>query len=95
MNSQGVLNVPSSSWWLDTPAGQWHLFEYHVNQAEGIVELWINGRLVLSRVGLDLGDVPWSHFELGSNQYDVAHGGYTDYDDIAVSTDGRIGPFNR
>jgi len=80
---------------LDTPAGQWHLFEYHVNQSKGIVELWINGTLVLNRSGLDLGDVPWSYFELGSNQYDVANGGHTDYDDIAVSTDGRIGPFKR
>jgi len=95
LNSRGVLNVPSSSWWLDTPAGQWHLFEYHVNQAEGVVELWINGTRVLSRGGLDLGNVPWNHFALGENQADVAHGGYTDYDDIAVSTDGRIGPFIR
>jgi hypothetical protein len=95
LNSRGVLNVPSSSWWLDTPAGQWHLFEYHVNQAEGFVELWINGKLVLSRGGLNLGNFPWSHFELGSNQHNVSHGGYTDYDDVAVSTVGRIGPFKR
>jgi hypothetical protein len=91
LNSRGVLNVRSSSTWADTPAGQWHMFEYHVQQAEGIVEVWVNGVQVLSRRGLNLGNVPWSHFGLGSNQHNVLTGGYTDYDDIAVSTVGRIG----
>jgi hypothetical protein len=34
----------------------------------------------------------WSYFALGENQCCVATGGYMDYDDIAVSTTGRIGP---
>jgi len=91
----GRLNIPSIARWSETPPGSWNLFEYHVDQSEGLVELWLNGTLVLSRGGLDLGNVPWAYFSLGSNQYDVANGGYTDYDDIAVSTDGRIGPFKR
>ena len=90
--STGSVNIPSSANWADTPAGQWHLFEYHVRQDGGVVEMWMNGEQVLSRTGVDLGTSPWGYFALGENQCCVATGGYVDYDDVAVSTTGRIGP---
>jgi len=88
----GSQNIPSSSKWANTPAGQWHLYEYHVKQAGGVVEVWVNGQQVLSRTGVNLGTATWDYFALGENQCCVATGGYTDYDDIAVSIVGRVGP---
>jgi hypothetical protein len=91
-SSVGSVNIPSSAKWADTPAGQWHLYEYHVKQDGGVVEMWVNDQLVLSRTGVNLGTAAWSYFALGENQCCPSTGGYTDYDDIAVSTTGRIGP---
>lgn len=78
--------------------GESHSYEYHVKQdgTDGIVEVWVDGVQYLSETGVDLGCVPWSYFALGSNQNEVIGAGatdyYTDYDDIAMSTVGRIGP---
>ena len=91
-SSDGSQNIPSSSGWANTPPGQWHLFEYHVKQDGGVVEVWVNGQQVLSRSGVSLGNATWDFFALGENQCCVATGGYTDYDDIAISIVGRIGP---
>lgn len=88
----GSQNIPSSSKWANTPPGQWHLYEYHVKQAGGVVEVWVNGQQVLSRTGVNLGTATWDYFVLGENQCCVATGGYTDYDDIAISIVGRVGP---
>jgi hypothetical protein len=88
--SAGSVNIPSSAKWASTPAGQWHKYEYHVKQDGGVVEMWVNDQLVLSRTGVNLGTATWSYFALGENQSSVSTGGYTDYDDVAVSTSGRI-----
>lgn len=97
--AKGSVNIPSSVTWADTEGGfvasgtRWNCFEYHVKQngANGLVEMWVNGKLALERT-LDLGSTPWSYLAIGENQSNVAVGGYTDYDDFAVSTTGRIGP---
>ena len=85
--------------------GLFHCYEWHVkNGASGIVEIWVDDQLVYSFSG----NVPASAMQsilIGSNQnavgdsngLSVSNGGvltdwYTDYDDIAFSTTGRIGP---
>ncbi len=95
----GSVNIPSFVRWADTEDGavasgkKWNCFEYHVKQdgANGMVEMWVNGKRALTRT-LNLGSTPWSYLAIGENQSNVIVGGYTDYDDFAVSNTGRIGP---
>lgn len=96
--AHGSTNIPSSVDWSDTQggavgSGKWNCFEYHVKQngANGVVEMWVDGKLALTRT-VNLGSTPWSYLAIGENQSDVSVGGYTDYDDFAVSATGRIGP---
>jgi hypothetical protein len=99
----GSSNHSSSLTWAasqggNTGDGQWHYHEYHAKQngANGVLEIWIDGVQVLNDTGVNLGSSPWSRFALGENQETVTGAGgsdyFTDYDDIAISTTGRIGP---
>jgi hypothetical protein len=101
-STNGSTNYPSSRSWSTSQGGavgdgQWHCYEYHGKQngASGTIELWIDGVRHLLTTTADLGSTPWSYFALGSNQSTVTGAGgsdyYTDYDDIAISTSGRIG----
>ena len=101
-----VTNMRSSQTWSSIMGGsagdgKFHCYEYHVrmdtNGANGIAEIWYEGTKVLSLNNVnwnDGGGARWSYFGLGENQYNPTNGGsmYTDYDDIAVSTTGYIGP---
>jgi len=79
--------------------GQFHCYEYHVKQngANGTLEYWFDGVAYGSRTA-NLGSTPWGSLTLGSNQTIVvgaeATDYYTDYDDIAISDTGRIGPLS-
>jgi hypothetical protein len=81
-----------------TGDGKFHCYEYHVKQAgtAGVIEIWFDGVQQLTKTGVDLGNTPWSYFALGSNQNEPIGAGatdyYTDYDDLAISTVGYIGP---
>lgn len=95
-NHNGNLSWSGSQGGI-TGDGLWHLYEYHVklDNPNSILEIWIDNVRVLNATGLTLGSSPLSWFELGSNQADVTNCNpvcYTDYDDIAISTSGRIGP---
>jgi hypothetical protein len=60
------------------------------------LEFWFNGQKYMSKTGLNLGTPGLQFFALGDNQNAVAGAGssdfYRDYDDIAISTTGYIGP---
>jgi hypothetical protein len=102
VNYNGSVNYSSSRTWAqsqggNTGDGQWHLYEYHLKQngSAATVEIWVDGAQYLSEMNADLGSTPWSSFKLGENQATVTGctpDCYTDYDDIAISTVGRIGP---
>jgi hypothetical protein len=91
---------PSSEDWTDTFGGStsdglFHLHEYHLNCATGLAEIWIDEAQVLSQMTgqtfASFGD------KFASNNQDSAPASgdhYTDYDDIAISIDGYIGPYN-
>jgi len=93
-------NLPSSLGWAasqggNTGDGQFHCYEYHAKQngANGVAEIWIDDVLVLSRMA-NMGTGAWGGFLLGSNDSGTNNplvDYYTDYDDLAVSTAGRIG----
>jgi hypothetical protein len=97
---------PGTASWQNTMGGLvgdglWHCYEYHLRQngANGIVEIWIDGVQVLNNRMANLGSTPYSSFILGSNQNQVVGADtadhFTDYDDIAISTTGYIGPITR
>lgn len=97
VNYPSSLNWQASQGGFDVGDGQFHCYEYHVKQngAAGTIEMWMDGVQYLNKAGANLGSTPWSYVGLGSNQNTVVGAGatdyYTDYDDIAVSTSGRIG----
>ncbi len=81
--------------------GQWHYYEIHfkmdTNSTNGIFEAWVDGSLAVSRTDLDLGsEAGFSSVTIGSNQHDPSNGTCVpvDFDDIAISTTGYIGPIN-
>jgi hypothetical protein len=79
--------------------GKFHCYEAHIkkdtNHQNGVLQMWFDGVQKLSLTNVDFNSTgSWQGFELGSNQYNPnnATDMYTDYDDIAVSTSGYIGP---
>jgi hypothetical protein len=96
--SVGSMNVTSTDTWSainggPTGDGQFHCYEQHLRIDTGTMQIWRDGALVLDRTGLALGTGTLSYFALGENQNDVLTSvdTYTDYDDIALSSVGRIG----
>jgi hypothetical protein len=91
---------PSSLTWIasqggQTGSGKFDCYEYHIDQKTGTLEFWFNGARYLRKTGLNLGAPGLQGFILGSNQNAVVGADtldfYTDYDDLAISTSGRIG----
>jgi hypothetical protein len=76
--------------------GKFHCFEMHfktdTNGSNGLFQLWISNRLVTDQHGLNWAQHGSSDVET-DNQNSPANGhvSYRDYDDIAISTMGRIG----
>lgn len=82
-----------------TSDGQWHAYEVHMkadtNGTDGISEVWVDGIKKASFTNLNLGgSTGWTTILIGSNARTPSNGRvmYVDYDDIAVSTTGYIGP---
>lgn len=99
----GSQNLLSSTTWANINGGslgdgRFHCYEAYIkldtDGRNGATKLWLDGRLVADHSGLNLGTRgPFDSFTLGSNQDYVINGDhYTDYDDVAVSITGAIGP---
>jgi hypothetical protein len=81
--------------------GKWHCYEIHIkmdtNGQNGVSEAWIDGKQILFNNKVDFGTQPgWSWFIIGSNQAFPENGRCmaVDFDDIAVSNTGHIGPLD-
>jgi hypothetical protein len=83
--------------------GRWVRLELHVKnstagQANGLVELWVDGTLQLQKTNYDMkGSTGFSGFAFPSNaQFSTTCGDscdmYQDFDDLVVGTTGPIGP---
>ena len=80
--------------------GQWHSYEIHLKlntpgQTDGISEFWIDGVKKLTNTDVNfIRTTGWTFVVIGSNAQYPYNGRdmYVDYDDIAVSTTGYIGP---
>ncbi len=81
-----------------TSDGQWHLWEFHVkidtNGTDGILELWIDNNKVINVTNANLAAAPLTTLLIGSNGFTPGNGRcmFVDYDDIAISATGPIGP---
>jgi hypothetical protein len=77
--------------------GKFHCYETYIkmdtNGSNGELKLWRDGNLVHTQTGINYGGGLLNDFLLGSNQNDViSTGSYTDFDDVAISYTGYIGP---
>ncbi|MEK7657929.1 MAG: fibronectin type III domain-containing protein [Patescibacteria group bacterium] len=81
-----------------TSDGQWHMYEVHLktdtNGSNGIAEMWIDGVKRLSYSNAYFGSAGFDGILIGSNSRDPLNGRCmaVDYDDIAISNTGPIGP---
>lgn len=84
-----------------TGDGKWHFLEFHVkmdtNGSNGVAQAWIDGveRFNIANANFSNGTRRgWQWFQINANQKSPANGGcvFIDYDDLAVSSTGYIGP---
>lgn len=87
-----IMNGPTSD-------GQFHCYEIHIkmdtNGYNGVAEMWVDGVKKIEYTDVDYGTTSgWAWFVIGSNQSTPDNGRnmYVDFDDIAVSNAGYIGP---
>jgi hypothetical protein len=80
-----------------TSDGRWHCYEVHLknNGSNGVAEFWVDGVRRLSASNVNFG-TNFTRILFGSNQKSPGNGGCgcVDYDDIAVSNRGYIGPLS-
>lgn len=84
-----------------TSDGQWHLYEIHLkmdtNGSNGVAEWWVDSVLQLSHANCNFGTVTGINWiGIGSNQGSPGNNRTmaVDFDDIAISNTGYIGPLN-
>jgi hypothetical protein len=98
----GSTSIPSSQSWASTMGGavgdgQWHCYEWHIQHGAGArIEIWVDDAHVLNTT-TNMSSGSTEFMAVGENQNSVTGAGsgswYTDYDDFAFSTAGRIGCF--
>jgi hypothetical protein len=102
--SWGIFNgftaISSSKSWVSTMGGptgdgQWHCYEWHIQHGPNArIEIWVDDVQVLDAT-TNMPPGSTSFMAVGGNQNLVTGAGetswYTDYDDFAFSTSGRIG----
>lgn len=77
--------------------GSWQCFEIHIDIPNNTFQSWLNGAKIVDRSDVDFGDITSiNHFRIGENCKDVSNGQsmYVDFDDIAISNAGYIGPLS-
>ena len=101
-----AYSAPSGNGWTtvmggSTSDGAWHYYEVHAkmdtNGSNGVAEIWIDGVKRFSRSDINFGTkAGWISFLIAVNQDVPANGRCmaVDYDDLAVSTTGYIGPIS-
>lgn len=96
----GRTGIPSTQTWSATMGGPvgdglFHCYEFHIQHGAGArIEMWVDSVQVLNTT-TDMPPGATRGFALGENQdFPTGSGAtpwYTDYDDLAFSTVGRIG----
>lgn len=78
-----------------TSDGQFHYYEMHIknNGSSGVIELWVDGVQYVSVTNVNIG-TNFSYLKIEGGASSPNNGGcyYVDYDDIAISKTGYIGP---
>jgi len=89
-----------------TGDGRFHVLEVHARmnsapRSDGVLEFWLNGTRLYSRSTVHFAKVAGASFNncaVGENHNNPQNGGmdaYVDFDDIAVSASGYIGPLRQ
>ena len=86
----------------DVSDGKWHCYEVHIKvssegKPDGIGELWIDGEQRSCFHGASHPGKGWDSIQFGANNHEPENGRpmAVDFDDLAVSVEGRIGPLAR
>jgi hypothetical protein len=80
--------------------GSWHAYEVYMNTATGVFRTWMypngvdNATPVIDQSGINYLGFTFDGVRLPSNSHLPGYDGYFDFDDIAISTTGRIGPLS-
>jgi hypothetical protein len=97
ISSRGFDDIMGSG----TGDNVWHYYEIHIkadtNGSNGIGEIWVDNLPVASLTNINYGmssGIGWTWMVIGSNYNSVSVAGNNDYDDIAISATGRIGPIS-
>jgi len=83
-----------------TSDGEFHCYEIHLkldtDGSDGVKELWVDGEKGLTKTDVDFDDNGWNQLHFYSNQKVVDNGSpaNVDYDDMAISNTGYIGPLD-
>jgi len=79
--------------------GKWHCYEIHIkmdtNGKDGVAQWWLDDRKVIERHDVRFGGHGgWQQIVIGSNRNSPANGRdmAIEFDDVAISRTGRIGP---
>jgi hypothetical protein len=77
----------------DISNGSWVQMELHMDVSSNLIEFWVNGELVWQETSATDISAP-NRIRIGSNikNFNQVPAMYIDYDDIAISTTGYIGP---
>lgn len=102
VNEEVLTNFPWSSVMTtgsNLGDGVWHSYEIHLKKDtggyNGVFQLWIDGVLRNNHHDIHWDGNNFTHLSINANQNSPNNGAgdvYIDYDDIAVSTNGYIGP---
>jgi hypothetical protein len=80
----------------DLGSGEWHCYEVHLKShaSDAAAQVWIDEELIVDYTGFACTKSPWTSIVIGSNQNPASHSGCeaVDFDDIAISNTGYIGP---
>ena len=92
-SSSGAVNSAANEGWPVIGDGNWHCFEVHVTTA-GTYQMWIDEKLIIDEEKVITMPNNFVSAEFGTNQNEPDNDSayYVDWDDIAISNTGYIGP---
>ena len=106
VEAMSTVNHYTSASWTAIGDGNWHSVELHTKMnlpggsSNGVMEVWVDGTKVYTNTAMQFSTTTgatWAKVNISSNENSPDSGSasldqYIDYDDIAISTTGYIGP---
>jgi hypothetical protein len=91
--STGAVYSAADEGWPVLGDGEWHCLEAHVTKT-GTYQMWIDESLIINETNVTTMPNDFTNAEFGTNQNEPDNDDsyYVDWDDVAISTTGYIGP---